>query len=104
MLNNWGPVFAVTHSGSWFYSEYPETVNRAGSYLYEPAHSIHTLIVSEDNTEETEVWFAIYGANVNIDEGGRVLGIVDAKTVLETYRGGCEESGLDAGNVIVMGG
>ncbi len=98
-----GPVFAVTHSGSWYYKEYPEYVNRQGSYLYEPAHSIHTLMVSEDNTEDTEVWFAIYGCNVNIDEGGSVLGIVDAKSVLEVYREGCKARGLDATKTIVMG-
>ena len=28
-----GPVFGVTHSGSWYCSEYPDQVNRAGSYL-----------------------------------------------------------------------
>jgi quercetin dioxygenase-like cupin family protein len=98
-----GPVFAVTHSGSWYYREYPDYVNRAGSYLYEPAHSIHTLCVSADNTEDTEVWFAIYGCNVNIDEGGSVLGIVDAKSVLATYRDGCAASGLDPSNMIILG-
>ena len=98
-----GPVFAVTHSGSWYYREYPEYVNRAGSYLYEPAHSIHTLCVSADNTEDTEVWFAIYGCNVNIDEGGSILGIVDARSVLEVYQGGCAAKGLDCSNTIVMG-
>lgn len=98
-----GPVFAVTHSGSWYDKEYPEYVNRAGSYLYEPAHSIHTLLVSEDNTEETEVWFAIYGCNVNIDEGGSILGIVDAKAVLESYQSGCKAQNLDSSKTIVMG-
>ncbi len=99
-----GPVFAVTHSGSWYYKEYPDFVNRAGSYLYEPAHSIHTLVVSEDNTEDTEVWFSIYGCNVNIDEGGSVLGIVDAKSVMAVYQEGCQRAGLDASNMIVQGG
>ncbi len=96
-------MFAVTYSGSWYYKEYPEYVNRAGSYLYEPAHSIHTLLVGEDNAEETEVWFAIYGCNVNVDEGGSVLGIVDAKAILQTYREGCAAKGLNTDNMIVMG-
>ena len=98
-----GPVFAVTHSGSWYYLEYPDHVNRAGSYLYEPAHSIHTLKVSDDNTGDTEVWFSIYGCNVNIDRGGSILGIVDAKSVMETYRDGCAAKGLDASRMIVRG-
>lgn len=53
-----GEVFAFTLKGSWKYFEYPE-VNTAGSYLYEPAGSIHTLHVPATNTEVTDVWFAI---------------------------------------------
>ena len=29
-------------------------------YLYEPAHSVHTLTVPETNDGETDVWFAIH--------------------------------------------
>ena len=61
-----GPVYALTLAGSWGYEEYPEYLNRPGSYLYEPAHSVHTLVVPEDNDGETDVWFAIHGANVNV--------------------------------------
>lgn len=61
------------------------------------------MLVSEDNTEETEVWFSIYGCNVNIDDDGNILGIVDAKSVMETYREGCELAGLDSSNMIVIG-
>ena len=78
-------------------------MNRAGSYVYEPAHSIHTLLVSEDNTEDTEVWFLIYGCNVNIEGGGSILSTVDTKSVLQTYQEGCKAAGLDSGNMIVVG-
>ena len=98
-----GPVFGVTHSGSWYCSEYPDQVNRAGSYLYEPAHSIHTLLVPEGNTEDTEVWFLIYGCNVNIEVGGSALSTVDTKSALQTYQEGCKAVGLDSGNMIVVG-
>ena len=64
-----GEVFAVTLAGAWKYLEYPE-INRAGFYLYEPAHSVHTLHALEDNNELTDVWFAIYGANLNLDDDG----------------------------------
>jgi quercetin dioxygenase-like cupin family protein len=97
-----GHVFAVTESGSWYYKEYPETVNTAGSYLYEPAGSIHTLTVPEQD-EVTQVWFAIYGANVNVNAEGQVEGIVDAATILNAYRALCEASGKDHGGVIVKG-
>ena len=45
-----GQVYAYTMSGSWHYKE-SEYVNRAGSFLYEPAGSVHTLLVPEDNTK-----------------------------------------------------
>ena len=98
-----GQVFAVTHSGCWYYKEYPETRNVAGSYLYEPAHSVHTLVVPETNTEETEVWFAIHGANIDIDGEGRVLGILDARTILNSYREGCAAQGQDCSRTLVVG-
>lgn len=98
-----GPVFAVTQSGEWFYSEYPHLRNRAGSYLYEPAHSIHTLCVAPDATEDAVVWFAIHGSNVNIDDAGNVTSIVDAQTVLGFYRMACGALGLDCKKLIVVG-
>ncbi len=98
-----GSVFAVTLSGSWYYNEYPEYVNTAGSYLYEPAHSLHTLKVSDDNEGMTDVWFAIYGANVNLDEDGEVVGITDAQSILAAYRSRCETEGVSPAGVIVNG-
>ncbi len=98
-----GSVFAVTLEGSWYYKEYPEYVNTKGSYLYEPAHSVHTLTVSEDNEGETDVWFAIYGANINVDDDGNVIGIVDAQSILAAYQALCEAQGLSSEKVIVLG-
>ncbi len=94
-----GEVYAFTLSGAWKYAEYPE-VNRAGSYLYEPAGSIHTLVVPEDNTGPTEVWFAITGANLNLDADGNVESVFDAAFMLEVYLGVAEANGLDRPNVI----
>ena len=54
-----GPVYAFTTTGAWKYKE-SDFVNRAGSFLYEPAGSVHTLIVPADNTEPTDVFFAIW--------------------------------------------
>src|SRR4051812_9115974 len=84
-----GEVFAFTQSGSWKYEEYPE-VNTAGSFLYEPAGSIHSLVVPETNTEETDVWFAIYGANLNLDADGNVEMVIDAGFIYEIYVAVCE--------------
>jgi len=98
-----GPVFAVTQSGEWFYKEYPDKVNKAGSYLFEPAHSLHTLTVAEDATEDAIVWFAIYGSNVNLDDDGNVTSLVDAKSILALYRALCESEGKNCDKLIVNG-
>ena len=71
-----GPVYGYTVSGAWKYAEYPE-VNRAGSFLFEPAGSVHTLTVLESNTEATEVWFHMYGVNLNLDAEGNVESVTD---------------------------
>ena len=94
-----GQVFAFTQSGSWKYEEYPE-VNRAGSYLFEPAGSVHTLIVPDTNTEVTDVWFAIYGANLNLDADGNVDLVIDAQLVLDFYLGLCAAAGVEDPPVI----
>jgi 2,4'-dihydroxyacetophenone dioxygenase len=76
-----GPVFAYTTSGAWKYKEYPD-VNRAGSFLFEPAGSVHTLTALEDNTQ---VWFQMYGVNLNLDENDNVESVFDGPGSLEAY-------------------
>ena len=49
-----GSVDAYTSAGRWHYLEYDFYIY-PGSYLYEPANSVHTLHVPEDNTEDTDV-------------------------------------------------
>jgi 2,4'-dihydroxyacetophenone dioxygenase len=92
-----GPVYAYTTSGAWKYKEY-DYVNRAGSFLYEPAGSVHTLQVLE---EDTHVWFQIYGANLNLDENGEVESVVDGSTALNTYLTLCEAANLPRPNVLL---
>jgi len=94
-----GEVFALTFSGSWKYLEYPE-INTAGSYLFEPSGSIHTLHAPAANTETTEAWFAIRGANLNLNEAGEVESVWDAGFILDTYLALCKEAGHPAPNVI----
>ena len=94
-----GEVYAFTLAGSWKYLEY-DAVNRAGSYLYEPAGSIHTLHVPASNTEVTDVWFAIRGPNLNLDAAGGVTLILDAGLVLRVYLSKCRKLGLPRPAVI----
>jgi quercetin dioxygenase-like cupin family protein len=92
-----GPVWGYTTSGAWKYKE-SDYVNRAGSFLYEPAGSIHTLQCLED---DTRVWFHMYGANVNLDADGKVESIADGLITLEFYLAACEAQGLGRPNVLV---
>jgi 2,4'-dihydroxyacetophenone dioxygenase len=98
-----GHVFAFTLSGRWNYRESPDAVNSAGSYLYEPAGSVHTLTVPPENEELTDVWFAIHGANLNLDDDGEVDFVIDAHLVLSFYRQAClEQHGLADPPVVVV--
>ena len=96
-----GEVYAVTFSGAWQYLEYPGTVNRAFSYLFEPAGSIHTLTTDVTGVDEiTDIWFAIRGANLNLDEDGKVESVLDAGCILELYEDECAKAGHPKPNVI----
>lgn len=98
-----GAVYAFTESGCWYYLESPEAQNRAGSFLFEPAGSTHTLHVPADNTESTHAAFVIYGANLNLADDGSVEMVIDAQLVLDTYRAVCaEQHGMADPPVIVV--
>lgn len=92
-----GPVFGYTTSGAWKYKEY-DYVNRAGSFLYEPAGSEHTLQCVED---DTRVWFQMYGANLNLNQSDEIEMVVDGMLTLNYYYAICEEQGLPRPNVLV---
>lgn len=92
-----GPVFAYTRSGAWKYKEY-DYVNRAGSFLYEPAGSIHTLQCIEDNTQ---VWFQMYGSNLNLDAEGNITSVADGQVTLDYYLAVCAEMGMDNPPVLI---
>ncbi len=95
-----GPIFAFTYSGSWSYREYPNDVNVAGSYLYEPAGSVHTLHAPKSNREDTDVCFVMNGANLNIGKDGNVESVLDAATALDLYLSMCAAQGLPKPKVI----
>jgi len=91
-----GPVYAYTTSGAWKYKEY-EYVNRAGSFLYEPAGSVHTLQCVEN---DTHVWFQMYGSNLNLDADGNIESVTDGAGTLEAYYLLCEAEGFPRPNVL----
>jgi 2,4'-dihydroxyacetophenone dioxygenase len=95
-----GAVHMFTLSGAWAYREH-DYVNRAGSYLYEPPGSVHTLYVPDDNTTTTDVLSIIYGTVEYLDADGAVIAISDAKTNLEQYYAACESAGLPRPDAIL---
>ena len=92
-----GPVWGYTTSGAWKYKEY-DYVNHAGSFLYEPAGSIHTLQCVEDNTH---VWFHMYGVNLNLRDDGSIESVTDGASALRGYLAMCESQGIGTPPVII---
>lgn len=84
-----GCVHFYTTKGSWQYVEYPDQPQVAGSYLFEPGGSIHTFYVPE-NGEGSEGFMVVEGCNVNFDDDGNFVNIMDAgwieKVVLEAAK------------------
>lgn len=89
------PVWGYTVWGAWRYLEY-DYVNRAGSFLSEPAGSVHTLSCTEDTTH---VWFHMYGVNLNLDPDGDIDSVSDGASALSAYYALCEAQGLPRPNV-----
>lgn len=87
-----GAVHMFTLSGAWKYREH-EYVNRAGSYLYEPAGSVHTLQVlpGEGITETLSI---VYGETEYLGEQGAVESVSNAATNLANYYEACERAGV----------
>lgn len=89
-----GIVHAYTLAGSWRYLEYATSpANTAGSYLYEPPGSTHTLKVDDDNIGETDVVFIIYGAMLVLDEAGNVASVLDAQSHYEDWQAALKTQG-----------
>lgn len=69
-----GTVHFYTTAGAWCYLEYPDDVQTEGSYLYEPGGSIHTF----SSPEGAEGFMVVNGANVNFDDDGNFVNVMDA--------------------------
>lgn len=99
-----GSVHAYTFSGEWAYLEYPDSPpNRAGSYLYEPPGSTHTLKVADGNAEDTEALFVVGGAMVLYDGDGAVMDVIDAATHKRDYFASLRAQGTQLPSIIEGG-
>lgn len=100
-----GEVHAYTFSGKWTYLEYPDSPdNVAGSYLFEPPGTVHTLKIADDAEDWTEILFILYGAMIHLDEAGTVIGITDAGSVIDEYAQRLAEQGDPIPASLPLGG
>ncbi|WP_433189296.1 2,4'-dihydroxyacetophenone dioxygenase family protein [Actinoallomurus sp. CA-150999] len=98
-----GPVHGFTLKGEWFYKEYPDQPQTEGSYLYEPASSVHTFAVPETATEPTIVLFIVYGANVAFTDEGKFHSVLDAVTVMKLTEQAALAQGIPTVNYLTGG-
>jgi 2,4'-dihydroxyacetophenone dioxygenase len=94
-----GPVQMWTMSGAWVYREH-EFVNRAGSYLYEPVGSVHTLYVPDDGEPFSEVLSIVYGDVEYLDDDGEIISVSNWEQTMRDYFEGCEAAGLPRPNIM----
>jgi len=95
-----GTVHIYTMSGAWYYTEYPDQVQKAGDYLYEPGGSVHQFNTSASNTEDTDTFMIVTGANINFGTDGAFLGIMDAGMIKAWVDQGINDQGCDQMNYI----
>ena len=90
-----GPAEVLTLKGRWNYKEYPDQPQTAGSYLYEPAGSVHTFVTPRENTEDTVLFVRVAGTNINFNEDGTFHSVLDAVTIRYLTDAMVAEQGLD---------
>ncbi|MGE0878411.1 MAG: 2,4'-dihydroxyacetophenone dioxygenase family protein [Acidimicrobiia bacterium] len=93
-----GPVYAYTFSGSWRYLEY-DWVATAGSYVYEPPGTTHTLRV----LEPTVAMFVSQGQFLWYDGEGKLSRLQDAANTLADCEAALAKQGLKLPDGVVTG-
>lgn len=91
---HFGCVHAYTIEGRWRYREYP-WIAEAGSYIYEPTGSVHTLATPDDNTGPTVVIFVIESGMAYVSPDGEVWGIEDAESIGRLYAEALAAHGIE---------
>ncbi len=95
-----GVVHLFTTKGEWYYKEHPNDVQKAGSYLFEPGGSFHTLTTDTG----AEFFNVVFGSNINFNPDGSFLNIMDAGWISKTLEEVCEKEGKPAPRYIKPGG
>ena len=90
-------VEAWVISGEWRYLEH-DWVARPGSYVFEPAGDVHTLV--NTGREEMVTLFAMHGPIEYIGAGGQTVFTETAETKLSKYASFCKANGIAMAPVI----
>jgi 2,4'-dihydroxyacetophenone dioxygenase len=90
-----GAVHFFTIKGSWGYEEYPDDVQTAGSYLYEPPGTAHTFHIPADAPEDMEGFMVVSGVNVVFDDAGNYLGTDHAGSMEQIILDCAKQQGID---------
>ncbi len=88
---HYGSVNVYTMQGKWRYAEDP-WVARTGSYVFEPAGSIHTF--EADKVEGLLVFLVVEGCFEFLDESNRPIAIDNWQTLLQRYIDHCRREGV----------
>ncbi len=94
-----GPVHLYTTKGEWYYKEYPDDIQKEGTYLYEPGGSYHTLT----SDKGAEFFNMVIGSNINFVDG-EFLNIMDAGWIKEALEKATAEAGKEMPKYIEPGG
>lgn len=91
-----GPVQGYTLRGTWHYLEHDWVAN-PGSFIFEPAGEVHTLVVPAEAKEPMITFFVLLGGLVYVDQprDGRFVGYDDGFTLLDLARAHYRQVGLD---------
>lgn len=90
-----GVAEVYTLQGRWNYAEYPDQPQTAGSYLYEPGGSVHTLTVPADGVEDVIMFVRVQGANINFNQDGTFASILDATSLVFSTDLLAAQAGID---------
>jgi 2,4'-dihydroxyacetophenone dioxygenase len=91
---HFGEVQAFTLRGRWHYREYDWVAN-AGSLVFEPPGSTHTLHVPEDATEPAVILFMVTGGMALLTDEDEVFMLEDVPTMRERYRATLLDAGIE---------
>lgn len=95
-----GTVHFYTTAGAWNYVEYPDDVQTAGSYLFEPGGSVHTF----SSKDGAEGFMVVHGANVNFDQDDNYMDIMDAGVIEQALHEVAKATGQTMPRYIRPGG